>query len=441
MTYSYWLLLTGLLLGPNLLPAAEAQSLGRVGSPNDVTTTCTASTVLMGGGSDVDAAFTWMINRAGGGDFVVIRATGTNAYNSYIYGLGPANSVETFLVNSVALANDPALVAAVRRAEAVFFAGGDQNDYIASYRGTALGAALDYLANVKHAPIGGTSAGLAIQGYVYYDGITNVISPEALANPYVSGTGLRYGDFLRNPFLQNTICESHFNTRGGTTANGITGRQGRLMSFLARMVTDAGLRDVKAVACDEKTALCVDENGLAMVVGLGRAYFLRQWCAGPEICVSGQPLTFASGVRTYVLPGPGSYTAAPTAARSLSLANWTTATGGTYEFWTVSAGVLTLGQATGTPAVCSVLAARAGLAVSRLSVSPNPVGNALTVALPAPGEPAQLTLYDALGRTVRTQAAPAAATVVLPVAGLAPGVYGLTLRQAGTVAWARVVKE
>src|ERR1051326_8459304 len=40
--------------------------------------------VLMGGGTDVDAAFQWMCERAGGGDFVVIRTTGTDAYNPYI---------------------------------------------------------------------------------------------------------------------------------------------------------------------------------------------------------------------------------------------------------------------------------------------------------------------------------------------------------------------
>ena len=36
---------------------------------------------LMGGGTDVDALFTWMSDRAGGGDFVVIRASGADGYN------------------------------------------------------------------------------------------------------------------------------------------------------------------------------------------------------------------------------------------------------------------------------------------------------------------------------------------------------------------------
>lgn len=44
------------------------------------------STVIMGGGPDVGSAFKWMIERSGvrpgsGGRFVIIRASGTEAYN------------------------------------------------------------------------------------------------------------------------------------------------------------------------------------------------------------------------------------------------------------------------------------------------------------------------------------------------------------------------
>ena len=50
----------------------------------------TPSYVVMGGGPDVDVAFQWLIQRAGiksgtGGRLVIIRATGTEAYNPYIY--------------------------------------------------------------------------------------------------------------------------------------------------------------------------------------------------------------------------------------------------------------------------------------------------------------------------------------------------------------------
>ena len=331
-----------------------AQSLGRIGNVNDISTISTTGTVLMGGGSDVDAAFTWMINKSGGGDFVVIRATGGSAYNSYIYGLGTANSVETFLVNSINLANDSSIVQAIRKAEAVFFAGGNQNDYIANYKGTALGSALDYLANMKHVPFGGTSAGMAIQGYIYYDGITNVLSQDALQNPYASATGIHYNDFLHNPFLTNTICETHFNTKGGTTINGITGRQGRLMTFLARMIKDQSMADVKAIACDEKTAVCIDENGIAMVVGLNKAYFIRQWCAVPETCIPSAPLDWTNGAKVYIINGPGSYTAVPNVNKSINLNDWVTVQGGSYNYWTVDGGLLTIGQTIASPNVCNI---------------------------------------------------------------------------------------
>jgi cyanophycinase-like exopeptidase len=330
-----------------------AQSLGRVGNANDVSTLCSAGTVLMGGGTDVDAAFAWMITKSGGGDFVVIRATGTNAYNSYIYGLGTANSVETFLVNSINMANDSSIVQSIRKAEAVFFAGGDQNNYITYYKGTALGSVLDYLANVKHAPIGGTSAGMAIQGYIYYDGVTNVLSNTALQNPYASGDGIHYNDFLHNPFLTNTICETHFNTRGGTTSNGITGRHGRLMTFLSRMIIDSLNADVKAIACEEKTAVCIDENGIGMVVGLNKAFFLRQWCDIPETCIAGTPLTWTNGTGVYIINGPGNYSTLPNLNRSINLNDWVSVQGGTYNFWTVNGGVLNIGQITATPTICN----------------------------------------------------------------------------------------
>ena len=76
-----------------------------VGNPADAqpAATLTPGLVLMGGGTDVDAAFQWMCQRAGGGDFVVIRTTGTDAYNPYIQELCPQlDSVETIMITSVA---------------------------------------------------------------------------------------------------------------------------------------------------------------------------------------------------------------------------------------------------------------------------------------------------------------------------------------------------
>src|SRR5580698_3856107 len=67
----------------------------RAGSPTDVATTTQAGFALMGGGTDLDEAFRWMCNRANGGDFLVLRATGDDDYNPYIHPLCKLNSVAT----------------------------------------------------------------------------------------------------------------------------------------------------------------------------------------------------------------------------------------------------------------------------------------------------------------------------------------------------------
>jgi hypothetical protein len=74
--------------------AGKRFSYFRIGNPNDIATSTIAGTVLMGGSTDVDAAFQWLCDRSGGGDFLVIRATGTDAYNPYVQDLCPTfNSV------------------------------------------------------------------------------------------------------------------------------------------------------------------------------------------------------------------------------------------------------------------------------------------------------------------------------------------------------------
>lgn len=89
-----------------------------------------------------------------GGRFVVIRATGTEAYDPYIFHsdatgrtTGPAadgwvggaalglSSVETLVVPSVDAANDPGVIDVLAKANAVFIAGGDQADYIKFWKG------------------------------------------------------------------------------------------------------------------------------------------------------------------------------------------------------------------------------------------------------------------------------------------------------------------
>src|ERR1044072_419369 len=126
--------------------AAKQYSYFRVGNPNDIATSTTPGTVLMGGGTDVDAAFQWMCQRSGNGDFLVIRATGTDAYNPYIQQLCPnENSVATLIIPNATAANDPVVASTIQQAEALWIAGGDQSNYINFWQGTAVQNSLNML--------------------------------------------------------------------------------------------------------------------------------------------------------------------------------------------------------------------------------------------------------------------------------------------------------
>jgi cyanophycinase len=301
------------------LSAAKAQyEYHVVGSSADVTTSTTAGTVLAGGGADVAAAFQWMITRSGGGDFVVIRATGTNAYNSWINGLGTVNSVETLIIKTRAAASDPFVVAKIQNAEAVFIAGGDQSDYVNFWKGTPVEDAIHYVANVKQAPVGGTSAGLAILGQFLYSGqSSSVTSSQALANPYHNYVTLDR-DFLTIANLAGVITDSHFGARD---------RMGRLLAFLGRIIKDGWASSVRGIGVDEATAILVQPNGSATRVGSGAAYFVSS-NGMPATCLSGTPLTY-TGLATYKVSG----------AATFNLATWT-GSGGTAYTLNVNAGAV-----------------------------------------------------------------------------------------------------
>ena len=93
----------------------------------------------------------------GGGDFVVLRASGADDYNDYIFGLCHCDSVETIVLERGAGTADPFVIDTIRKAEALFIGGGDQSNYVRYWQGTPVQAAINHVA-AKPAPVGGTSA-------------------------------------------------------------------------------------------------------------------------------------------------------------------------------------------------------------------------------------------------------------------------------------------
>ncbi len=139
---------------------------------------------LIGGGGNVDGAFKWMIDRSGGGDVVVIRASGDYLYNDDIAKLGKVNSVETLLINSREVANDEKVATTIRNAEMLFITGGDQSNYMNFWRNTKTSEAINYLLNEKKVPVGGTSAGCAVLSGFYYSGESGSATSEVAMDPF-----------------------------------------------------------------------------------------------------------------------------------------------------------------------------------------------------------------------------------------------------------------
>jgi hypothetical protein len=95
-----------------------------VGNPADVVRPTRGLWVLQGGGDDVDQNYIRMGEFGGGGDFVVLRASGKDNYNDYIYSLCRFDSVTTLVFDGGAAMTDPYVIETIRNAEAIFIAGG-----------------------------------------------------------------------------------------------------------------------------------------------------------------------------------------------------------------------------------------------------------------------------------------------------------------------------
>jgi cyanophycinase-like exopeptidase len=262
----------------------------------DIVAETTPGLGLMGGGTDVDALFTWMSERAGGGDFVVIRASGADGYNQYVFDLGDFDSVETLVLGNRAASSDTFVLDRIRNADALFIAGGDQSNYVNYWKGTLVEEEINQLA-ARGVPIGGTSAGTAILSeFVYAAQRASATSVDALANPFHRDITLDR-DFLQLPDMDGIITDQHLIERD---------RLGRTLAFMAHIVTTGWAAESKSIAIDRETAVLVDADGRATVVANAShptpfAYFIRGGI--PEVCQPKTPLTYRNLSVYRVQPG------------------------------------------------------------------------------------------------------------------------------------------
>ena len=262
---------------------------------------------LMGGGTDIDEAFQFLCERAAGGDFLILRATGDDAYNPYVRGLCRLNSVATLIIPDREAAAVPFVADTIHHASAIFIAGGDQANYIRYWMNTPVETAIDD-AIQRGVPIGGTSAGLAVLGEYVYSAQTdkpddpNLDSKTAMADPFGSRISLASG-FLDIPILKGVITDTHFARRD---------RMGRLLVFLARLnkSDEQSLppvdHKIRGIGVDERSAVLLEPDGRARVVGYRPAYFIDCTRADGSL-QAGRPLTFGPFEIQKVAPGGNFY--------------------------------------------------------------------------------------------------------------------------------------
>ncbi len=363
------------------------------GDASDVSTNHQYGVCLMGGATEHDEAMRWFLQKAVGGDIVVLRASGSDGYNDYFFSeLGVTiNSVETLVIHNEAGGIDPYVLQQVANAEAIWFAGGDQYNYVNYFKDNAMETLLNEHINNKQAVIGGTSAGMAILGGYYFDAANGTVtSAQALGNPYHTKVSLGFNDFIDIPLFENIITDTHYDDPD---------RRGRHTVFLARFATDIGERSF-GIACNEYTAVCIDENGEASVYGdypnyEEYAFFLQANCVTdfqPENCTDGNPLTWMGmddAVRVYKVPGT------QTGENTFNITDWKTGNGGYWEHWFVNDGNISYDP--GQNPNCDPLAITI-FEELKLSVFPNPSNDVIFIT--GLENKTSLIIYDINGKKV-----------------------------------------
>jgi cyanophycinase len=250
------------------------------GDPADVHPTTLGGAMLEGGAYDRATAWRWFLERAGYGDIIVICATCDAVYNPYIFNMHEVDSAQTLKLTKRVATTDPFVLDSIASADGIFLAGGDQSDYVRVWKDSPVEDAIN-AAIARGVPVGGISAGLAVLGEFVFSAEKNTVtSDRALLDPYGHKVTLQR-DMLRVPGLVSTITDSHFSERS---------RMGRLLTFLARTVTDGWTAQASGIGVDEATAVLLEPDGSASVVGPGSAWFVRMSAGDVLRCEPREPL-------------------------------------------------------------------------------------------------------------------------------------------------------
>ncbi len=244
------------------------------------------SVLMMGGGGDkpdsepyAKKAFTWFVQQADSGKIINIDVSDVApSYAQDFINLGADPSSHSLQITA-ALADDSATYRELASAKGIFIEGGDQWDYVKTWKGTLTEDAIQAVFD-NGGVIGGTSAGLAVLGEVVFDAKFGLAYPQQTArNPYDSRIHFT-DDFLH--LLPGVLTDTHFQERT---------RLGRLVPMLARRIQDNGQDDLTAIGVDSYSAFCVNPERVGTVFGQSVTILYKDESSLIR-CQPGIPLTF-----------------------------------------------------------------------------------------------------------------------------------------------------
>ena len=104
-----------------VLPVVHQYTSYCTGKTMDKKTSPKGGVCLMGGSSEDDNAMRWFLNQSDGGDILVLRTSGSNGFNDYMYSeLGVTiNSVESIVVKNKDASYDTTLYRKINQTEGI----------------------------------------------------------------------------------------------------------------------------------------------------------------------------------------------------------------------------------------------------------------------------------------------------------------------------------
>ncbi len=203
-----------------------------------------------------DAPYSWIVQKSDSGKILILSYYDESDWiPNYFLSLGASQAVNK-KINSFDIANSQEIFNELITSDAIFIKGGDQWNYVNTWKNTKTEDAIRYV--YEHGGvIAGTSAGAMVLSEVVFTAQNGSGDLSTyLINPFTTFVQLD-NDFLN--LVPNVLFDTHFIERG---------RFARLIPMMFNYHYQSN-SDFIGIGIDDRTAFCIDENGIGEVMGSG----------------------------------------------------------------------------------------------------------------------------------------------------------------------------